>query len=73
MNQYPSSPFKPFSNKDIAGREMLNYILVVHVIDIDNEMLEVGKELFLTEREPQHGYYMCDIGLAEGVFAPQGE
>ena len=73
MNQYPSSPVKPFSNKDIAGREMLDYVLVIHVIDIDNEMLEVGKELFLIERESQHGYYMGDIGLAEGVFAPQGE
>ena len=70
MNQYPSSPVKPFSNEDIAGRKMLDYILIVHVIDIDNEMLDVDKELLLTKRESQHGYYMCDIGLAKGVFAP---
>ena len=70
MNQYPSSPVKPFSNEDIASGKMLDYILVVHVIDLDDEMLEARKELFLIKREPQHGYYMCDIGLANGLFAP---
>ena len=70
MNQYPSSPVKSFSNEDIAGREMLDYILVVHVIDIDDEMLELDKELFLIKRQPHHGYYMCDIGLEKSLFAP---
>ena len=69
MNQYPSSPVKPFSNEDIAGGKMLDYILVFHVIDIDDEMLDLDKELFLIKREPQHGYDMCDIGLVEGFFA----
>ena len=55
MNQYPSSPVKPLSDEDIAYGEMLDYILVVHVIDLDDVMLEVDKELFL-KREPQDGY-----------------
>ena len=70
MNQYPSSLVEPLSDEDIARGEMLDYILVVHVIDLDDVMLDVGKELFLVKREPQHGYYVSDIGLAEGLFAP---
>lgn len=54
MNQYPSSLVEPLSDEDIAYGEMLDYVLVVHVIDLDDVMLDVGKELFLTKREPQH-------------------
>ncbi|KAL9138424.1 MAG: hypothetical protein Q9175_000355 [Cornicularia normoerica] len=72
MNQYTSSPFKPLLDEGIAVGKMLNYVLVFDVIDLDDVMLELDKEIMI-KRQPQHRYYMGDVGLVQGLFAPQGE
>ncbi len=72
MHQYTSSLVKPLLDESNAGGEMLNDVLVFHVIELDDVVLEVGEEI-IVKRQPQHRYYMCDIGLVQGFFAPQGE
>lgn len=69
MNQYASSSVQPLLDEDVAGREMLNGVLVFYVIDLDDVVLKVGEEI-LIKGQPQGGDYMCDIGLVQGFFAP---
>lgn len=69
MKQYTSSAVKPLLDESIAGGKMFNNILVFQVIELDDEVLEIDEEIII-KRQPQHGYYMCDIGLAQGLFAP---
>ena len=53
MNQYTSSPIKPLLDEGIAGGKMLNNVLVFHVIDLDDVVLEVHEEIII-QRQPQH-------------------
>lgn len=52
MNQYTSSPVKPVLDESIAGREMLEDVLVVHVIELDDVVLEIDEEMGI-QRQPQ--------------------
>ena len=72
MNQYACSAMQPLLDEGVAGGKMLNDVLVFDVIDLDDVMLEMGKEMVI-ERQSQDGYYMSDVGLGQGIFAPQGE
>ncbi len=69
MNQYTFSAMQPLLDEGVAGGKMLNDVLVFDVIDLDDVMLEMGKEMVI-ERQSQDGYYMSDVGLGQGIFAP---
>lgn len=69
MNQYAFSFVEALLDEDIAGGEMLEDVVVSDIVDLDDMVLEVGEEMVI-ERQPQHGDYMCDVGLGQGVFAP---
>lgn len=53
MNQYASSCVKALLDEGIAGWEMLNYVLVFHVVDLDDMVVEIHEEMII-ERQPQH-------------------
>ncbi len=69
MNQYTSSAMQPLFDEGVAGGEMLNNVLVFQIINLDDVVLEMGKETVI-QRQSQHGYYMGDAGLGQGIFAP---
>ena len=69
MNQYASSSIQSLLNKGITGREMLNDVLIFHVIKLDDVVLKIDKEM-IVERQSQGRKYMRDVGLCQGVFAP---
>lgn len=52
MNQYTCSAIEPLLDESIACRKMLNDVLVFHVINLDDAVLEVEEEVFI-ERQPQ--------------------
>ena len=54
MNQHACSPIEPLLDESVAGGKMLNDVLVFHVINLDDVVLEVEEELFI-ERQPQGG------------------
>lgn len=54
MNQHACSPIKPLLDESVACREMLNDVLVFHVIKLDDVVLEIEEELFI-KRQPQGG------------------
>ena len=68
MNHHTSSAAKPLLDEGIAGGNMLNNVLVFHVIDLDDVVLEIHEEIPI-QRQPQHGYYMCDVGIFQCVSA----
>lgn len=68
MNQYASSLIKPLLDEGIAGGKMLNDIFVIDVIDFDDVVLVINKEIAI-ERQSQHRYYMCNVGLVQGLFS----
>lgn len=53
MNQYTSSGVKALLDEGIAGGEMLNDVLVFHVVDLDDVVVEIHEEMII-ERQPQH-------------------
>ena len=69
MNQYASSSIKSLLNEGVTGGEMLKDVLVLHVINLDDVMRKIDKEMFV-KRQSQGRKYMCDVGLCQGVFAP---
>lgn len=69
MNQYTSSTVKPLLDEGIAGGKMFNDVLVFHVIQLDDVVLEIEEEMII-KWQPQHRYYMCDIGLVQSLLAP---
>ena len=69
MNQYASSSVKSFLNKGITIREMLQDIRIFHVINLNDAVLKIGKEI-IVKRQSQGRKYMGDVGLCQGVFAP---
>ena len=69
MNEDPSPAIEPLLDEGVAAGEMLEDVVIVHVIDWDDVMLEVLEEMSI-ERRPQDGDYMRDVGLVQGVFAP---
>ena len=68
MNQYTSSPIEPLLDESIAGGKMLNDIFIFHVIDFDNVVQVINEEIAI-KRQSQHRYYMCDVGLDQGLFS----
>ena len=72
MNQDPSSTVQPLPDEGIAGGKMLDGIVVLDVIELDDVVLEIEEEMVL-KRQVQHGDYVGDIGLVQGLFAAQGE
>ena len=68
MNQYTSPPVEPLLNEGIACGKMLNDIFVLHVIDFDNVVQVINEEIAI-KRQSQHRYYMCDVGLDQGLFS----
>ena len=69
MDQYASSSIKSLLNEGITGRKMLKDILVFHVINLNDKVLKIDKEITV-KRQPQGRKYMGDVGLCQGVFAP---
>ena len=69
MNQYASSSIQSLLNKGITGRKMLNDFLIFHVINRDDVVLKIDKEM-IVERQSQGRKYMGDVGFFQGVFAP---
>ncbi|KAF6224021.1 hypothetical protein HO133_010595 [Letharia lupina] len=53
MNQYTSSGVEALLDEGIAGGEMLNDVLVFHVVDLDDMVVEIHEEMII-ERQPQH-------------------
>ena len=47
MNQYTSPLIKPLLNEGIAGGEMLDDVLVFHVINFDDVVLVVEEEMIV--------------------------
>lgn len=72
MNQDPSSTVQPLPDEGIAGRKMLDGVVVFHVIELDDVVLEIEEEMVL-KRQVQHRDYVGDIGLVQGLLAAQGE
>ena len=72
MNEDPSSTVQPLPDEGIAGGKMLDGVVVFHVIELDDVVLEIEKEMVL-KRQVQHGDYVGDIGLVQGLLAVQGE
>ena len=62
MNQYASSSIKAFLNKGITSREMLHDVLIFHVINLDDVVLKIRKEI-IVKRQSQGRKYMRDVGL----------
>lgn len=54
MNQDASAAIKPFLDKGVAGGEMLDDVVVFHVIDLDDVVLEIEEEMVI-ERQSQCG------------------
>lgn len=54
MNQDASTAIKPFLDKGVAGGEMLDDVVVIHVIDLDDVVVEMEEEMVI-ERQPQCG------------------
>ena len=69
VNQYTSSTVKPLLDEGIAGGKIFNDILIIHIIQLDDVVLEIDEEM-VVKWQPQHRYYMCDIGLFQSVFGP---
>ena len=69
MNQYASSSIKSLPNESITVRKMLKNVLIFHVINLDDVVLKIGKEI-IVKRQSQGRKYMGDVGLCQGVFAP---
>lgn len=69
MNQDASASIKSLLNEGITDRKMLNDVLIFHVINLDDLMLKIHKEI-IVKRQSQGRKYMGDIGLCQGVFAP---
>lgn len=53
MNQYASSGVEALLDEGIAGGEMLNDVLVFHVVDLDDVVFVIHEEMII-ERQPQH-------------------
>lgn len=68
MYQYTSAAVQTLVNEGITKGKMLKNVVVLDVIDLDDVMLEIYDEVII-KRQPQHGYYMCDIGHVQGFFA----
>ena len=69
MDQDASSPIKSLLNEGITVGKMLQDVLVFHVINLDDAVLKIDKEMTV-KRQSQGRKYMCDVGLCQGVFAP---
>ena len=69
MNQYASSSIESLPNESITVRKMLENVLIFHVINLDDVVLKIGKEI-IVKRQSQGRKYMGDVGLCQGVFAP---
>ena len=52
MNQHTSSPIEPALDEGVACGEMLQDILIVHVIELDDVVLKVEEEMVI-KRQPQ--------------------
>ena len=51
MNEDATSPFKAVPNEGVTGGDMLQDILIVHIIDLYHKML-VGLEQIPIQRKP---------------------
>lgn len=69
MNQYTSSTVKPLLDEGIAGGKMFDGVLVFQVIELNDVVFEIDEEMTI-KRQPQHRYYVCDIGLVQSFLAP---
>lgn len=69
MNQDASSSVKSLLNEGITGGKMHKDVLIFHVMDLNDAVLEIDKEI-VVKRQSQGRKYMCDVGLSQGVFAP---
>ena len=69
MNQYASSAAQALLNEGIAGGEMLDDVVVFHVIDRDDVVAEIRKGTVI-EGQTQGGEYMRDVGFGQGFLAP---
>lgn len=54
MNQDASTAIEPFLDKGVAGGEMLDDVVVFHVIDLDDVVLVIEEEVVI-ERQAQCG------------------
>lgn len=54
MNQDASTGIEPVLDKGVAGGEMLDDVVVIHVIDLDDVVVEIEEEMVI-ERQPQCG------------------
>ncbi|KAL6714875.1 hypothetical protein ACLMJK_007135 [Lecanora helva] len=61
-----------FLYEGIACGKMFENVLIIHVIDLYDEVLETVEQV-VVQWEPEDGDYMRDIGLFDGLFPPQGE
>ena len=69
MNQDASSSIKSLLNEGITGRKMLNDVLIFHVINLDDLVLQIHKEI-IVKRQSHGRKYMGDVGLCQGIFTP---
>ena len=72
MNQYAAPTVQALLNKGIAGGEMLDDVVVSHVINGDDLVAEIRKEMGI-ERQAQGGEYMRDVRVSQGFFARKGD
>ena len=54
MDQYTSPSVEPLLNESIAGVEMLEDVVVFHVINLDDVVLVIGEEMGI-QRQAQGG------------------
>lgn len=72
MHEDATAAVKAGLNETVGLREVLQQVLVVDVVDLD-DMVLVGAEQRLVERQAQHRQHVGDVCLGERVAAAQGE
>ena len=68
MHQHSATFLQPLGNEIITLFEVLDDILIVHIIDLNHQMLEILDELHI-QRCPEHRHHVRDVGCLETLIA----
>lgn len=72
MHQHPPTAIQPLLDELITSRKVLEQILIIHIIDLYDLVLETLEQSIL-ERRPQDGQDVRDTGFTDGFFSAEGE
>jgi len=63
MNQHATACLNGSIDKTIAIREVLEYVLILNIVDFNGHVREAIEQTLL-HRQLQHGKHMCDTRLS---------